>query len=100
MDLRKLLAAVEEVPPIAAVDALAAELAQMVDASHVSLLIANFSGNAVVRLSHVTSEGPLDNGHNERGESLSLTGSSTSASCSRRASKSPKSRTIGSCCYR
>ena len=73
VDLRRLLARVEEVPPIDAVDALASELAEMVDASHVSLLIANFSGNAVVRLSHVTSEGPLDDGHNERGESLSLT---------------------------
>lgn len=70
VDLRQLLAAVEEAPPIGVVDVLAIELAQMVDASHVSLLIANFSGNAVVRLSHVTSEGGLRDGHNERVESL------------------------------
>jgi serine phosphatase RsbU (regulator of sigma subunit) len=75
VDLRKLLAAVEEAPPIDVVDVLAAELAGIVDASHVSLLIANFSGDAVVRLSHVTREGVALDGHNERVESLPLTDS-------------------------
>jgi serine phosphatase RsbU (regulator of sigma subunit) len=75
MDLRRLLAAVEEVPPIDAVDVLGAELAKMVGASQVSLLIANFSGNAVVRLSHVTATDLLRDGHNERVESLSLSDS-------------------------
>ena len=70
MDLRRLLAAVENAPPIDVVDVLAAELAAMVDASHVSLLIANFSGSAVVRLSHVIRRDGA--GHNERVESLSL----------------------------
>ena len=73
MDLRRLLAAVEEAPPIDVVDVLAAELGEMVDASHVSLLIANFSGTAVVRLSHVSRRDDLRAGHNERTESLSLT---------------------------
>lgn len=72
MDLRRLLAAVEEAPPVEVVDVLAAELAEMVDASHVSLLIANFSGNAVVRLSHVSRKRGLRDGHNERVESLPL----------------------------
>jgi serine phosphatase RsbU (regulator of sigma subunit) len=72
VDLRRLLAAVEEAQPIEVVDSLAAELAGMVDATQVSLLIANFSGTAVVRLSHVTDEGELRDGHNERTESLSL----------------------------
>lgn len=72
MDLRRLLAAVEEAPPIDVVDVLAVELAEMVDASHVSLLIANFSGSAVVRLSHVTRKSGRRDGHNERVESLSL----------------------------
>lgn len=72
VDLRRLLAAVEEAPPVEVVDVLAAELAEMVDASHVSLLIANFSGSAVVRLSHVTRKGGLRDGHNERVESLPL----------------------------
>ena len=75
VDLRRLLAAVEESAPIDAVDVVAAELAEMVDASHVSLLIADFSGRAVVRLSHVTSSNQLHNGRNERVESLSLTDS-------------------------
>ena len=72
LNLRSLLAAVEAAPPIDAVDVLATELAAMVGASHVSLLIANFSGTAVVRLSHVSSGQALRDGHNERGESLSL----------------------------
>lgn len=72
LNLRRLLAAVEAAPPIDAVDVLATELAAMVGASHVSLLIANFSGTAVVRLSHVSSGEALRDGHNERGESLSL----------------------------
>ena len=75
LDLRRLLAAVEAAPPIDAVDVLAAELAAVVGASHVSLLIANFSGTAVVRLSHVTSGEALRDGYNERGESLSISDS-------------------------
>ncbi len=75
LDLHALLAAVEERPPIDAVDALAAELGRMVDATQVSLLIANFSGSAVVRLSHVSGGPALRNGHNERSESLPLTDS-------------------------
>ena len=72
MDIRRLLAAVEGAPPVDVVDSLAAELARMVDATEVSLLIANFSGTAVVRLSHVTGGDELRDGHNERTESLSL----------------------------
>src|SRR5215217_7445097 len=44
----------------------------MVDATQVSLLIANFSGSTVVRLSHVTGGHVLRDGHNERTESLLL----------------------------
>ena len=54
LDLRTLIDAVEAAPPIEAVDVLAAVLAEMLDATHVSLLIANFSGTAVMRLSHIT----------------------------------------------
>jgi serine phosphatase RsbU (regulator of sigma subunit) len=72
VDIRRLLAAVEAAPPVDVVDSLAAELARMVDATEVSLLIANFSGTAVVRLSHVTVPDELRDGHNERTESLSL----------------------------
>jgi serine phosphatase RsbU (regulator of sigma subunit) len=48
-DLRALLDAVEAAPPVDAVDVLARELARMVDAVDVSFLIADFSGDAVLR---------------------------------------------------
>jgi serine phosphatase RsbU (regulator of sigma subunit) len=57
------------------VDVLAAELAQMAGATSVSLLIANFSGTAVNRLSHIADPAALRSGHNERVEALRLDGS-------------------------
>lgn len=75
-DLRGLLAAVEDAPPVEAVDVLAAELARMLDASEVSLLITNFSGTAAVRMTHASgSEGGITDGRNELMESLPLDGS-------------------------
>jgi serine phosphatase RsbU (regulator of sigma subunit) len=67
-----LLASVEEVFPVDVVDALSYELARAVEARHVALLIANFSGDAVVRLSHVSGTGPEQAGRNERAESIPL----------------------------
>jgi len=52
LELRSLLAAVEVAPPVAAVDVFAAELGKRVAAREVAFLIADFSGNAVVRLTH------------------------------------------------
>ena len=76
LDFRGLLAAVEAAPPVEAVDVMAAELAQMLDATEVSLLVANLSGTAAVRMSHVTArEGGLSDGRNERTESIPLDGS-------------------------
>lgn len=43
-------------------------------ATEVALLIASFSGDAVVRMSHVTAEGELRKGRNERAEVLPLRG--------------------------
>jgi len=57
------------------VDVLGAELAEVVDAREVSLLIANFSGTAVHRMSHVTAQDSLGDGRNERVEALPLEGS-------------------------
>jgi hypothetical protein len=74
LEIGRLLEAVEGSPPIDAVDVLAAELRRLVDARHVSLLISNLSGNAVVRLSHVTAGQRRDDGRNERAESLHLPG--------------------------
>ena len=52
LELRSLLAAVEVAPPVAAVDVFAAELGKRLSAQQVDFLIADASGNAVVRLSH------------------------------------------------
>jgi uncharacterized protein YhdP len=52
LDLGDLLAAVENAPPVAAVDVVGALLAQAIDASAVAFLIADFSGDALIRLSH------------------------------------------------
>ncbi len=74
-DIKRLLEAVEGSPPIDSVDVLGAELRKMVDARHVSLLIANLSGKAVERLSHVTADQSETVGGTERAESLPLPGS-------------------------
>ncbi len=73
-DLRSLLAAVEDASPIDGVDVLAAELAGAVHARHVALLIANFSGSALVRLSHVGTTDAGQDGRNERGQPVPLPG--------------------------
>jgi serine phosphatase RsbU (regulator of sigma subunit) len=74
VDLQSLLAAVEDSSPVDAVDALSEELARAVGAGQVAVLIANFSGNALVRMSHVSGTGPEHAGHNERAESTPLPG--------------------------
>lgn len=74
-DLWSLLAAVEDAPPVEAAEVLAAELARVLDAEAVRLLVTNMSGTALVRMSHV---GPGEGwvaGRNERGESEELAGS-------------------------
>jgi serine phosphatase RsbU (regulator of sigma subunit) len=73
LDLRGLLEAVEAAAPVEAVEVLAAELARMLDATDVSLLIANLSATAAVRMSHATgSQGGMTDGANETRESVSL----------------------------
>jgi serine phosphatase RsbU (regulator of sigma subunit) len=72
VDLRLLLAAVEEASPVDVVDALGAALARAVDARHVALLMPNFSGGALVRLSHVSGFGPEQDGLKERVEAVPL----------------------------
>jgi serine phosphatase RsbU (regulator of sigma subunit) len=56
LDLGELLAAVEDAPPVAAVDVLAARLRRAIGANDVSFLIADFSGHALIRLEHAGSE--------------------------------------------
>jgi serine phosphatase RsbU (regulator of sigma subunit) len=64
-DLRALLDAVEAAPPVDAVDVLARELARMVDAVDVSFLIADFSGDAVLRFT-AEATGSAVPGHSDR----------------------------------
>src|SRR5829696_10564402 len=52
LDLRTLLAAVEDAPPFSAADVLGERLASALGARDVSFLIADFSGHALVRLGH------------------------------------------------
>ena len=74
IDVGALLEKVEAAAPIEAVEVVAAELGRMVDARAVTLLIADFSGRAVVRLtSSGRVEGARSNGV-EQAETLPLTG--------------------------
>src|SRR5215208_1912676 len=56
LDLGELLAAVEDAPPVAAVDVLDDRLRKAVGADDVSFLIADFSGQALIRLEHAGSK--------------------------------------------
>ena len=72
LDLRGLLAAVEAAPPIEVVEVAARDLAERLGATAVSLLIANFSGTALVRMSHVSRSQDARDGRNERVEAVPL----------------------------
>lgn len=75
LDLRRLLSVAENISPVDAVDAVAGELRQSVGGRHVSLLITNFSGTGLVRLSHVRDTFEAEDGRNERTEPIALAGS-------------------------
>jgi serine phosphatase RsbU (regulator of sigma subunit) len=55
LDIAKLLAAAEDAAPVAVVDVFGEFLAQMLGASGVAFLIADFSGEALVRMGHAGS---------------------------------------------
>jgi serine phosphatase RsbU (regulator of sigma subunit) len=52
LDVRRLLEAVEDAPPVSAIDAIGDLLREMMGASEVALLLADFSGEALIRLGH------------------------------------------------
>src|SRR5437588_12800635 len=52
LNVGELLAAVENAPPVAAADVVGELLAATLDASAVAFLIADYSGEALIRLSH------------------------------------------------
>src|SRR5436305_358267 len=74
VSLNALLAAVEAAPPVAAVDVLAAELAQAIGAREVSFLIADFSGRSLIRLGHSGGVGALRLQGKETAERVPLVG--------------------------
>jgi serine phosphatase RsbU (regulator of sigma subunit) len=74
LDLRSLLAAVEDAFPLDVVDVVGRELAVTVHARHVAILVANFSGETLARLSHIENTGVEQDGRNERSELVPLPG--------------------------
>jgi len=66
--LRRLLDAAENASPVQAVEAVARELRQALDATSVSLLIADLSGRALVRLAHVHGDGAAESGERQDDE--------------------------------
>ena len=74
LNLNSLLAAAEAAAPVAAIDVLAAELAEAIRAREVSFLIADFSGRALIRLGHSGGKGALRL-KEETGERVPLVGS-------------------------
>jgi serine phosphatase RsbU (regulator of sigma subunit) len=73
LDVGDLLAAVEDAPPVAAADVVGEVLAQIMGASAVAFLIADFSGDALVRLGHGGARAPRSGG--ETAERVPLSGS-------------------------
>src|SRR3954451_2450787 len=75
LDVKTLLASVEAAPPIDAAEVVAAALTDALGARDVSFLIADYSGQALVRLSHVHRASADDEDVNrERGQSVALAG--------------------------
>ena len=72
LNLSELLAAVEAAPPIAAAEVIGAALADVIEARDVSFLIADFSGQSLIRLSHVERGGGTLG--RERTETVPMTG--------------------------
>jgi serine phosphatase RsbU (regulator of sigma subunit) len=74
LNLNSLLAAVEAAAPVAAADVLAEVLAEALDAREVSFLIADFSGQSLVRLGHAGGKGALRLQGKETAERVPLVG--------------------------
>src|ERR1700760_2225330 len=74
LDLADLLVAVENAAPVAAADVVGQQLAQAMDASEVAFLIADFSGDLLIRLSHDETL-PTSSPDRDSAEQVSLDGS-------------------------
>src|SRR3954452_13056295 len=86
LDLAALLMAVENAPPVAAADVLGKHLADTFGASEVSLLVADLSGRALIRLGHTGSDEDTRTQGRETAERVPLTGTSHGAALASRAS--------------
>jgi serine phosphatase RsbU (regulator of sigma subunit) len=75
LDVKTLLASVEAAPPIDAVEVVANALTDALGARDVSFLIADYGGQALIRLSHVQRASADDEDVNrERGQSVAVAG--------------------------
>ena len=79
LDLADLLLAVENAPPVDAADVLGARLAETFGASEVSLLVADLSGRALIRLGHAGSDEDARTQGRETAERVPLSGTSHGA---------------------
>lgn len=75
LDVGELLAAVENAPPVAAADVVGEVLARMLGASKLAFLIADYSGEALIRLSHARAATTKGSGGREIAERVPITGS-------------------------
>jgi serine phosphatase RsbU (regulator of sigma subunit) len=75
LDFWRLSAAVEDAPPVDAADVVGAQLTDAVGARAVSFLIADFSGQALIRLGHAASAAAGRTQGRETAERVPLTGS-------------------------
>ncbi|MEA2445791.1 MAG: hypothetical protein QOJ12_3083, partial [Thermoleophilales bacterium] len=74
LNLDLLLSAVEAAPPTAAADVLGVALSETLDAREVSFLIADYSGQSLIRLSHVARGHAGGDAGRERTEAVGLIG--------------------------
>ena len=74
LNLDVLLGAVEAAPPIAAAEVIGAALTDTLAAREVSFLIADYSGQSLIRLSHVRRDAPDSAAGRERSEAVPLIG--------------------------
>src|SRR3954447_9909639 len=74
LDLGEVLAAVENAPPVAAADVVGQRLTEALEARGVSFLIADFSGQALIRLGHTGSDTAGRTQRRETAERVPLTG--------------------------
>src|SRR4051812_48003236 len=75
LDFGQLFAAVENAPPVSAADVIGARLMEALGARAVSFLIADFSGQALIRLGHAASEAAGRTQGRETAERVPLSGS-------------------------